>query len=417
MSDKLNLVVVEQNSTGGLIHYAYQLCAALAELSIDVTLITGTNYELKEFPHNFRVENRLRLWTLIDPHSQEDPPKSKLLRWWRKLKWTLRRGIRAIKLIREWLLLTIYLTKLKPDIVQFGKINFPFEAIFLAWMRRKGLTLTQICHEFERRESQGRFAAIIDQTYAAIYKNFSYIFFHAQENRTSFFELFDYPEANTHIIPHGNENMFLKAAQSIGRSERDLRQQYDLEDDDQVVLFFGTLSPSKGIPDLLNAFAFVREHCAARLLIAGYPSKYVDVDEFYSQVEDLNLSERVIFDFRYIPIEEVGALFTMATLVVYPYRSSTQSGSLQVAYAFGRPIIATRVGGLPEAVEDGKNGFLVPVGDSQKMGEKIVALINNPALSKKMGKYAKHLSETKFGWTPIARQIEEKYRHLLANGE
>ncbi len=136
MKDKLCLVLVEPNGSGGLIHYSYQLCTALAEEGVDVTLITSREYELAHLPHNFHVNNLLDLWTLFDPQVSQDLEANAWQRRWHKVRWTVRRGQRAVRLITAWIRLTRYLSKLKPDIVQFSKINFPFEAIFLAQMRR-----------------------------------------------------------------------------------------------------------------------------------------------------------------------------------------------------------------------------------------------------------------------------------------
>ena len=56
MENKLRLVLVEPNGSGGLIHYTYQLCTALADEGMDVTLITGKEYELAHLPHNFQSQ-------------------------------------------------------------------------------------------------------------------------------------------------------------------------------------------------------------------------------------------------------------------------------------------------------------------------------------------------------------------------
>src|SRR5206468_3279445 len=127
----------------------------------------------------------------------------------------------------------------------------------------------------------------------------------------------------------------------------------------------------------------------------------------------LNLTDHVVLDLRYIPLEEMGAIMGLATVAVYPYRSSTQSGALQVAYTFGRPVIATAVGGLPEAVEHGRSGFLVPACSPPELADKILTLITNPELTKVMGEYARHLSETRFSWKSVAKQITQVYNHLL----
>src|SRR5215211_608138 len=415
---RLRLVLVEHNGSGGLIHYTYQLCTALANEGMDVTLITGKEYELSHLPHNFQVNNMLDLWSLFDPQVSQTVNANGWQRRWHKIRWTARRGQRAIRLISAWMNLTRYLIALNPDIVQFSKIHFPFEAIFLAQMRRRGLTLTQICHEFELRENQhGLFSSLTLRAYADIYKNFSAIFFHAKENCEKFLFLFPFVEnKRTHVIPHGNSGWLLKhfpQAHDWGA----LQQRYGLKPGQPVVLFFGLLAPSKGIQDLIEAFALVRQSSDAKLLIAGYPTKHFNMEALKEKIAELGLTEHVVLDTRYIPLEEVGALMGLATVAVYPYRSSTQSGARQVAYTFGRPVVATVVGGLPEAVEHGRSGFLVPANSPPALADGILKLVMNPELAKVMGQYARHLSETRFSWKSIARKIIHVYDQILEKAQ
>src|SRR5574342_341543 len=109
MKDKMRLVVVEPNGSGGLIHYAYQLCTALAGEGVDVTLITSKEYELARLPHNFHVNNMLDLWTLFDPQITMSIKASGWQRRWNKIRWAVRRGWRAIRLVLAWRHLTRYL--------------------------------------------------------------------------------------------------------------------------------------------------------------------------------------------------------------------------------------------------------------------------------------------------------------------
>jgi glycosyltransferase involved in cell wall biosynthesis len=291
-------------------------------------------------------------------------------------------------------------------------MNFPFEGLFLAHMRRSGLVLAEICHEFERRESSGLLSRYVDGLYRNIYTNYAAIFFHARQNRERFLALFpEIPAECAHLIHHGNEGMFLSLA--AGLAPVDLRSRYRLEPGEPVVLFFGLLAPSKGLPVLIRAMEAVCRTNRVKLVIAGYPAKNMDLAELYAQVEAGGLTDNVIFDVRYIPIAEVSPLMDLASMVIFPYLSSTQSGSLQVAYSFGKPVIATRVGGLAEAVEDGQNGFLVPVDDPDVLAQKITALLNDPELAGRMGQYNKDQSETLYSWKSVAQTITDVYRPLI----
>lgn len=412
----MRIFVVEPLATGGMIHYAYQLCTALAEQGADVTLVTAAGYEMAAYPHNFAVATPLKLWTAFDPRSSQ-PPRGRLARLGRKLHWQARRAGRALRLLSEWVKLSRYLLRQRPDIVQFGKINFPFEAFFLAYLRRRGLRLTDICHEFELREQVGNpLARLGNQLYRHVYNQFAIIFLHGESNRQRFLSLFPTPPAVAHVIDHGNETIFVQQhGGDIARHA--LRQRYQIHDDAvappaPMILFFGNLTASKGIPDLLHAFALLRQQARARLIIAGYPTKYVDLPELHRLAAELGIAADVVFDSRYIPFAEVGPLMEMATVVAYPYRNSSQSASLQVAYSFGRPVVATRVGALPDVVEEGRSGLLVPAQDPPALAAALLRLITDPALAADMGAYARHLCETRFAWGPIARHILNTYQSL-----
>jgi len=406
----LQIMVVEPRGSGGMIHYAYQLCTALSNAGAQVTLVTADQYEMENYHHNFIVRKQMKLWSSTD--SAETAKASNWLGNARgKMYRGVRRAMRGIRLIVEWIRLTNYLIRARPDIIQFGSIEFPFEAIFLNILRRNQLILSQICHEFELREkSNNPLTNFSIQLSRWVYDAFSIIFFHAESNKQRFLELFDIPAERLHIIAHGNEGLFLS-----GKSEKitrlHMQKRYGISVDMPVVLFFGNLTPSKGLPDLLKAFSqvYVKE-TRARLMIVGRPSKFINMHELMRLVSDLGISDATIFDARYIMMEEVAPLMEMATVVMYPYLNSTQSGALQVAYTFGRPVIATKVGGLPEAVEDGKSGLLVSVSAPDELAEAILRLIRNPSLAAQMGEYAKYLSETKFSWDSIALKLLAVYR-------
>jgi glycosyltransferase involved in cell wall biosynthesis len=412
----LRVVVVEPLGTGGMIHYAYQLATALAEAGVEVTLVTSGHYELADLPHSFRVDPRLRLWSAHDPESTAARRRSGLGRARWRIYRAARRGARGVRLAREWIRLVRYLEEARPDIVQFGKINFPFEGLFLGRLRRHGLVLADICHEFELRERrEGAVSTIAARLSAGVYRSFAAIFLHGEELRQQFRALYPELAARLYVLPHGNEEIFRLAALRRAEAAADtVATRYALGPGESVVLFFGNLAPSKGIPDLLEAFALARRRVDAKLLIAGYPSKFVDVDTWRRRAGELGIGDDVIWDTRYVPMEEVEALVTRATVVVLPYRNATQSGALQVAYTFGRPVIVTRVGSLPEVVEQGESGLVVAPEAPSELARAIVTMLENPEQTARMGARARQLSTTRYSWSRIAENVVRVYDELLA---
>ncbi len=411
----MKIFVIEPRSAGGMIHYAYQLCQAMSAEGADVTLVTGQDYELQNYPHNFTVNRFLKLWPLSDPRLAR-PPRNKLESILRKIFWTARRGVRAIRLIYQLMRLTHYLVRSRPDVVQFGEVEYPFEGLFLQYMKWRGLKLAQICHEFESRETQGLMARLADRMKVIVFQSFDIIFLHGASNLNKFNSLYPMiPRERLHEIVHGNEQIFPQPS-DVEAQRAAAQQKYGLNDANRLVLFFGTLTPSKGLPDLIKAFEGVSTHNpSARLLIAGMPTKYMDMNALFRQVEELHLRDAVIFDSRYLAMEEIAPLMFRADVVVLPYLNSSQSGAVQVAYSFGRPVVATNVGAFPDVIDDGLSGFLVPPASPRELGKAITTIINDKERAAEMGRYAKHLSETKFAWPPIARNILEVYaRHIKA---
>lgn len=136
------------------------------------------------------------------------------------------------------------------------------------------------------------------------------------------------------------------------------------------LLFFGLVRPYKGVDLLLEAMPKVLAALPeARLTVAGeWWAAAGDAKNFLAP----GVRHAVEIRDRYIPNEEMAALFRAADGVVLPYRSATQSAVVQLAYGFGVPVITTAVGGLPEAVLHEQSGLVVPRDDANALAEAII---------------------------------------------
>ncbi len=170
-----------------------------------------------------------------------------------------------------------------------------------------------------------------------------------------------------------------------------------------LVLFFGYIRPYKGLRYLLEALSMVRQRIPARLLVVG--EFYEKQEPYRDLVSQLGLTDAVRFVDRYIANEEVEQFFAASDLVVLPYISATQSGIVQIAIAFDRPVIVTDVGGLPEAVIEGETGFVVPPGDPGALSTAISRFFEEGWASKMEPRIREH--KGKFSWRSFADAVEE----------
>jgi glycosyltransferase involved in cell wall biosynthesis len=140
------------------------------------------------------------------------------------------------------------------------------------------------------------------------------------------------------------------------------------------LLFFGFVRPYKGLDTLLHALSRLKQYDIS-LCIAG--EFWGGTEPYLRLINELDIADRVEIADRYIPDADMGRYFARADLVVLPYRRSKTSGIIATAYGFGKPVLATDVGGFHDAVLDGATGRLVPPDDPAALAEGILWFVRN----------------------------------------
>jgi glycosyltransferase involved in cell wall biosynthesis len=176
-----------------------------------------------------------------------------------------------------------------------------------------------------------------------------------------------------------------------------------------TVLFFGRIWPYKGLEHLVRAEPMISAQVPhARIVIAGQGE---DLGRYRALMSD---PARFVVVNQYVPIEQRSKLFAQAEVVVLPYVEASQSGVVPLAYAFSRPVVATAVGGLPEAVEHDRTGIVVPPRDHRALARAVVRLLEDPELAREMGAAGRRKLEREWSPLRVAERTMRTYERVLA---
>ena len=209
------------------------------------------------------------------------------------------------------------------------------------------------------------------------------------------------------VIPNGvNLGEF-----DIGYSKDECRKKLGLPLDKKILLFFGYLAPYKGPDVLANAMSKIIKHVPdAELVFAG---KGVMRDELEMLSKDLGIEKNVRFA-GFVDDDLKGLYYKAADIFCLPSMMETECYPLTIleAMACGVPIIASKIGGIPDAVKDGENGLLVPPKDSEKLADAIIYLLENKDVREKRGKNGREKVEG-YSWERIAEETEKVYEKVI----
>ena len=173
-------------------------------------------------------------------------------------------------------------------------------------------------------------------------------------------------------------------------------------------LMFGKIKPYKGIPLLIEAFSRLPDalRARARLRVVGKP--YMDLEALRTLAAERGVDSGL--EPRFVPDEELPALFGPGTIAVFPYREIEASGVLTLALAHGRPVIASRIGGFAETIADGVHGALVQPDDAAALAAAMGRLLEDRALAAACARNVGALAASVPDWPVIAQQTAGTYK-------
>jgi len=367
-------------SWGGIPHYTAELANAVSKLGIEVTVVKPEDSNTRLFSEKVNVIEAFKPITFS---------KKNVFSAF---------SISNVKNFISFKNLYI-LNELKPDIIHIPEVYFHLSLSY--YLNKLDVSCPTICtyhNTFSLRQLlfnnvmkskiYGIIAAINEVSKRLI--NPDGVIVHTILNKQILIRR-GFNEKKIFIIPHGSFSLF--------KRERDIQ-----EKEGNVVLFFGYLLKNKGVEYLIKAGEIASNQIPnLKIIIAGegkLPRIRVNNEVF--EVHNY-----------YIPNDLVYELFTRAKVVVLPYIfHQGHSGVLNIALAFGRPIIATDVGDLPNLVTNMREGIIVPPKNPEALADAIVELMENCVLRRKMGKNA-YIKSLNLSWINIGKKHLEVYKSIL----
>ncbi len=206
------------------------------------------------------------------------------------------------------------------------------------------------------------------------------------------------------VVVHNGIDLagYRRTADSSALASYGIRQPY--------VLFVGRISRQKGIMHLLDAAASIRAGVGI-VLCAGSPDTEDVKEELAARVSSM---DNVVWIDRMLPRDHVIQLYSHASVFVCPSVYEPFGIINLEAMACEIPVVASRVGGIPEVVVDGETGLLVPPRDPAALAEAINLILGCAELSARFGKAGRARVEKHFSWQAIAMQTKEVYASVVS---
>jgi len=371
----MKAAMVETGGWGGVAHYAWDLCAALAGAGVEVSLLTNRQWELAHLPARFEVDRCFA--GDVGYLGNVKALQQALARW-------------------------------RPDVVHVQSLLSTRLDAFLWPLIRRRRPVVMTAHNIRSHE----------------------------RNRWDDWTLWRCLAAADAVVVHTRraeevarrrlragariELIHLGSAGFLGAEDRPdrlgARARLGLPREGKIVLAFGAIRPYKGLHGAIAALTELRRRQVdARLVIAG-PLLVGSEAEYRDTIRQAAVDDAVIFRPRYVPGEEVGAYFTAADVSIFNYRDITDSGSLRLACDLGTPVVATAVGSFREFLTDGVTARLVEPGDTQALVAALAAVLADPEGAARMARAARALAASAWSWAESAKATAALYETITRGG-
>lgn len=205
---------------------------------------------------------------------------------------------------------------------------------------------------------------------------------------------------------------FIDQADAVQEHSREWwKKEYNIPAEHKVMIHISNFRPVKRVEDVIEAFYTVQLEQKATLLMIGDGP---DLNKAWQLAEELGIAESVLFLGNQ---KNISDFLNMSDVMFLLSEKESFGLAALEAMACGVPVVGTNVGGIPEVIEDGRSGLIVPAGDAEAAGKAALHIIAESSVFQSFSSEAKKRAKEEFSALKIVQQYEDVYKRVLADGE
>lgn len=303
--------------------------------------------------------------------------------------------LKFLGVIIFWLKIFFLLKKINPDIIHVQSIVIGIPALIFKKIFNKPYLV--YCRGSDVYFPWRRKSLISN----SVLKNADKVLALAENMKTKIQDIWG---INASVIPNG-----IDVERFENLSKADVRRKLGLKREEKIIIFVGTLKSVKGVEYLIEAMSIVNKNNAeTKLILIGDGEEKENLKKL---VQELNLEHCVFFLGRKSN-EKIPEHMAASDIFVLPSLSEGFPNVFLEAMASGLPIVATKVGGVPEIIKDGENGFLVEPKNPQQLAEKILFLLENENLKERISQNNREKVK-EYSWEEVVKKLESVYNRFI----
>jgi len=323
---------------------------------------------------------------------------------------------KAINIIRFYLFQAKHLLFRKRGITHFQWLDryYITDRILLPLLSRlRGHKTVLTVHNVNAGKRDNRDSLYNRLTLSIVYKLCNHLIVHTESSKKELINEFNVNPDKISVIRHGMNNKVLYR----GLTKEEATRDFNIEKNQKVILFFGNIDYYKGLDILIDSINYLNNDRKKDivLLIAGNYKSHDYYDLIRKMLNESEYKNQIIAHIKFIADEDIEKYFLASDCIILPYRDIYQSGVLFMAYNFGLPAIATRVGNFENDILDGKTGILTDSVDAVALAKSIEKYFDSDIYKNlsESRKFIRDWSSGIYSWNSIGDETYNLYKHLL----